>query len=117
MAGHARARRSCSGTEPPWTISSTRASASITASARRDRAAASSGHGLLAGEEQLRRGAEGGGAQQGGVAIATGGVALTAERDRLTKRLAAARDNARFADKRIAALEAQIAEQLTAPPS
>lgn len=43
--------------------------------------------------------------------------ALTAERERLTKRLAAARDNARFADKRIAALEAQIAEQLTAPPS
>ncbi|MET7740336.1 hypothetical protein [Streptomyces sp. NPDC005385] len=43
--------------------------------------------------------------------------ALTAERDRLTKRLAAARDNARFADKRIAALEAQIAEQLSAPPS
>ncbi|MGD3109326.1 DUF6262 family protein [Streptomyces sp. YGL11-2] len=41
--------------------------------------------------------------------------ALTTERDRLTKRLAAARDNARFADKRIAALEAQIAEQLTAP--
>ncbi|MEV7817837.1 DUF6262 family protein [Streptomyces flaveolus] len=43
--------------------------------------------------------------------------ALTAERERLTRRLAAARDNARFADKRIAALEAQIAEQLTAPPS
>ncbi|WP_329074931.1 DUF6262 family protein [Streptomyces niveus] len=43
--------------------------------------------------------------------------ALTAERDRLTRRLGAARDNARFADKRIAALEAQIAEQLTAPPS
>lgn len=43
--------------------------------------------------------------------------ALTTERDRLTKRLAAARDNARFADKRIAALEAQIAEQLTAPPT
>jgi predicted nucleic acid-binding Zn-ribbon protein len=43
--------------------------------------------------------------------------ALTAERGRLTKRLAAARDNARFADKRIAALEAQIAELLTAPPS
>ena len=42
---------------------------------------------------------------------------LTAERDRLTKRLAAARDNTRFADKRIAALEAQIAEQLTTPPS
>ncbi|MGX1886463.1 DUF6262 family protein [Streptomyces sp. NPDC055287] len=43
--------------------------------------------------------------------------ALTAERDRLAKRLAAARDNTRFADKRIAALEAQFAEQLTAPPS
>ncbi|MFJ1902094.1 DUF6262 family protein [Streptomyces sp. NPDC088115] len=43
--------------------------------------------------------------------------ALTAERERLTKRLAAARDNARFADKRIAALEAQIAEHLTTPPS
>ncbi|MFI9039820.1 hypothetical protein [Streptomyces sp. NPDC053726] len=42
---------------------------------------------------------------------------LTDEHDRLTKRLAAARDNARFADKRIVALEAQIAEQLTAPPS
>ncbi|GAA3006944.1 DUF6262 family protein [Streptomyces fulvorobeus] len=42
---------------------------------------------------------------------------LTAERARLTKRLAAARDNARFADKRIAALEVQIAEQFTAPPS
>ncbi|WP_329142499.1 hypothetical protein OIU91_02485 [Streptomyces sp. NBC_01456] len=42
---------------------------------------------------------------------------LTAERERLTKRLAAARDNTRFADKRIAALEAQIAEQLTAPPT
>lgn len=43
--------------------------------------------------------------------------ALTAERDRLTGRLAAARDNARFADKRIAALEAQLAEQITAPPA
>lgn len=43
--------------------------------------------------------------------------ALTAERDRLTRRLVAARDNARFADKRIAALEAQLAEQLTVPPS
>ncbi|MDW4906778.1 DUF6262 family protein [Streptomyces sp. ADMS] len=43
--------------------------------------------------------------------------ALTAERDRLTRRLAAARDNARFADKRIAALEAQLAEQVTAPPT
>ncbi|WP_164764546.1 hypothetical protein [Streptomyces lydicus] len=42
---------------------------------------------------------------------------LTAERERLTKRLAAARDNARFADKRIAALEAQIAEQLSVPPT
>ncbi|NEA76079.1 hypothetical protein [Streptomyces sp. SID13588] len=43
--------------------------------------------------------------------------ALTAQRDRLTGRLAAARDNARFADKRIAALEAQLAEQITAPPT
>lgn len=42
---------------------------------------------------------------------------LTAERDCLNKRLAAARDNARFADKCIAVLEAQIAEQLIAPPS
>ncbi|MDX2828751.1 hypothetical protein PV416_48845 [Streptomyces ipomoeae] len=40
---------------------------------------------------------------------------LTRENERLTKRLAAARDNARFADKRIAALEAHIAEQLTPP--
>ncbi|MFC8416592.1 DUF6262 family protein [Streptomyces coelicoflavus] len=43
--------------------------------------------------------------------------ALTVERDRLNKRLAAARDNARFADKRIAALEAQITEKLTDPPT
>ncbi|MFF9851136.1 hypothetical protein [Streptomyces litmocidini] len=42
---------------------------------------------------------------------------LTAGRERLTKRLSAARDNARFADRRIAALEAQIAEQLTVPPA
>ncbi|WP_086830660.1 DUF6262 family protein [Streptomyces sp. NRRL B-24572] len=43
--------------------------------------------------------------------------ALTAERDRLNRRLVAARDNARFADKRIAALEAQITEKLTVPPT
>ncbi|MET8179812.1 DUF6262 family protein [Streptomyces sp. NPDC005336] len=43
--------------------------------------------------------------------------AATDERERLSKRLKAARDNARFADKRIAALEAHIAEQLSARPS
>lgn len=33
------------------------------------------------------------------------------------RRLAAARDNARFADQRGAALEAQITEKLTVPPT
>ncbi|MFF6953003.1 hypothetical protein ACFZAD_30715 [Streptomyces iakyrus] len=42
-------------------------------------------------------------------------TALTNENERLTKRLMAARDNGRFADRRIAALEAHIAEHLTAP--
>ncbi|MFD9220728.1 hypothetical protein ACFWDI_12120 [Streptomyces sp. NPDC060064] len=37
---------------------------------------------------------------------------LTNENERLNKRLSAARGKARFADKRIAALEAHIAEQL-----
>ncbi|MGW7362477.1 DUF6262 family protein [Streptomyces sp. NPDC054841] len=44
-------------------------------------------------------------------------TALANDNERLNKRLTAARDNARFADRRIAALEASIAEQLTAPPA
>ncbi|MFH8573009.1 hypothetical protein [Streptomyces sp. NPDC017993] len=43
--------------------------------------------------------------------------ALTNDNERLSKRLTAARDNARFPDRRIAALEATIAEQLMAPPA
>ncbi|WP_050800068.1 hypothetical protein [Streptomyces himastatinicus] len=43
--------------------------------------------------------------------------ALTNDNERFSKRLTAARDNARFADRRIAALEASIAEQLMAPPA
>ncbi|MFH9063448.1 hypothetical protein ACH4GM_19820 [Streptomyces coeruleorubidus] len=39
------------------------------------------------------------------------------DNERLSKRLTTARDNARFADRRIAALEASIAEQLMAPPA
>ncbi|WP_333766905.1 hypothetical protein [Streptomyces sp. IBSBF 2435] len=51
------------------------------------------------------------------VALSREVTALTSINERLNKRLTAARDNARFADRRIAALEAGIAEELVAPPT